>query len=183
MKRGYSLYWFSYLYIVASFIRVYNVSFNVKILSAVWLFLLLLQVSIAYLMDIWGIDSYEIFLNYNSVFAFIDTLCCFFLFKSFNIAKGRMIIGFLSPLTFGIYLIHINPATVSWIYQEILPIRELADSGKFGIFFGLIGFTILLFIISAFCEYFRSRLFLILGIENRIYNICQKIFAFVTKYF
>lgn len=94
-----------------------------------------------------------------------------------------MIIRFLSPLTFGIYLIHINPATVSWIYKEILPIKELVDSGNFDVFWGLISLTILLFIISAFCEYVRSKLFLLLGIESRVYNIYQKIFAFVVRYF
>lgn len=183
MKNGYSLYWFSYLYIVASFIRKYNTSFNIKRLSFIWLFILLLQVTMAYLLDRLSVNSNSVLLSYNSIFVFINTLCCFLLFKSFNITKGKTLIQFFSPLTFGIYLIHINPATTSWIYKVVFPIKELADNSKFGIFLSLIGFTILVFIISAFCEFFRNRIFLILGIENKIYNFYQKIIVFINKYF
>lgn len=182
MKSGYSLYWFSYLYIVASFIRRYNIFFSINRLLIMWLIVLLLQVIIVYLLDRFYIDP-SILLNYNSVFTFISTLCCFLLFKSFNITKGRMFIQFFSPLILGIYLIHINPATMSWIYKDMFPIKEFADDSKLTMLFSLIGFTILIFIMSAFCEFLRIRIFVLLGIENRIYNFYKRVYIFICGFF
>lgn len=175
VNGGYGLYWFMYLYLIASFIRKFDISYKTKTLVFVWLVLLLLQVVVTYLVKIYSLPVSIVSLNYNSVFVLINALCCFGIFKSLKIERGRVLIKFFSPLTFGIYLIHINPATVSWIYTDLLPIREVAGNTVKGVLLSLICFTSLIFLISAILDFLRDRLFSYLKIEKRVYRVYERV--------
>lgn len=174
LSKGYSLYWFSYLYVQASFIRKYNVKFSFKILLLLWGGILLFQLIGTYFTKLYGfnyINSRVFNLNYNSLFILVSSTCCFLLFKSLTIKKGKRIICLLSSLTFGVYLIHINPATKFWLFKELLPIKSFAGTQAFNVLVTLLLFTIIVFSISCILEYMRIRLFDLFKVNSKIENL------------
>lgn len=178
LKGGYSLYWFSFIYILAAYIRKYPVRHSVRTLLLVWAGVLLIQLSGAYFLKLNGrYDLANQFFgqNYNSPFILVNTVCCFLLFRSIRIRRGQALIRFLAPLTFGIYLVHIHPATASWIYQEFLPVREVAGRSPWTVLVSLFGFALLVFCVSALLEYCRSRLFVAFRVEERIGRVMRRL--------
>lgn len=174
LSKGYSLYWFSYLYVQASFIRKYNVKFSFKILLLLWGGILLFQLIGTYFTKLYGfnyINSRVFNLNYNSLFILVSSTCCFLLFKSLTIKRGKKIICLLSSLTLGVYLIHINPATKFWLFKELLPIKSFAGTQAYNVLAALLLFTIIIFSVSCIFEYMRIQLFNLFKIDSKVENL------------
>lgn len=174
LNKGYSLYWFSYLYVQASFIRKYDLKIHIKTLVFIWGVILIIQLVGIYYTMLYELNFMRIKVfnfNYNSLFVLINSTCCFLLFKSLTIKKGKSIIGVLSSLTFGIYLIHINPTIISWLFKQVLPIKTFAGTQPFSVLLSLLLFTILIFSVSCLLEYFRKQLFLLCRVHSKIESL------------
>ena len=175
---GYSLYWFTLLYILAAYIRKYPVRIKKSRCMMLWLAVLLFQTCSSYLLARFHLNfiAARFFdFNYNSIWVLINSICCFMLFKDMQIKRGAKFIKFLAPLTFGIYLIHINSGIVNWLFQELLPIKDCVDQTGWVVFLYILFFTVLVFTVCALLEKLRMTLYecftRVIDIEKKILNL------------
>lgn len=178
LNKGYSLYWFSYLYIQASFIRKYDLKIHIRTLVFIWGSILIFQLVGIYYTTLYEYNFIRIKVfnfNYNSLFVLINSVCCFLLFKSLTIKRGKSIICLLSSLTFGVYLIHINPTIASWLFKQVLPIKMFAGTQPFNVLLSLFLFTVLIFSVSCLLEYLRKQLFLLCRVHSKIETLSSYI--------
>lgn len=178
LSNGYCLYWFTFLYILAAYIRQYSLPVKRKYFVYLWLLVLLLQTFANYTFKVYGlatVSKYFFDFNYNSIWILINSICCFMIFKDMQVKRGARLIKFLAPLTFGIYLIHINSGIVNWLFQELLPIKDCVDQTGWVVFLYILFFTVLVFTVCALLEKLRMTLYecftRVIDIEKKILNL------------
>lgn len=172
VQDGYSLYWFICLYCVGAYIRLY---YKPKYIYKKYLFGFIFATGIDYIVamtSVWitvrlfGVArGMSYFLAYNWIGTFIASVCLFIFILNLEVKSQKVnkyILSF-STLTFGVYLIHVNPHLSKVIWNEILVTnRYLEYRGKFFIYMLMV---ISLYLVCSFIEYIRQRVF------NNIYNI------------
>lgn len=102
--------------------------------------------------------------DYNSINIFINSICLFLLFLQIDIKNKfiKKIILFISPLTFGVYIIHCNPLIFKKIYVELLQIQKYTTSSNYLIIMLLK--CALLFIVCISIEKLRQLIFKLIGL-------------------
>lgn len=113
--RGYGIFWFVCLFMIAAYIRLYvpitgkwKKPLFLYFLSSVVLFLSL--PGIGTLSQITGKlpDYYNVFYEYNAPFTVIGAIALFLAFRNMHVEDSKMsnAINKLASLTFGVYLLH-----------------------------------------------------------------------------
>ena len=192
MNRGFSTIWLLCLYIIGVYIGKFNLVYiGIKryIFSLIYLFLFLFLCSVYNKYSDYRIsyvnENYKVKLknfikklmssNLNSVIkttqAILITL--FFLQLKYNKYLSKFI-TFFGPLTFGVYLIHINP-NVTNIYLRKILTRESDNLTDNEVMKMLIFKSTRIFLVCIIIEYLRHLLFTILKIRK----ICMYIEKFV----
>ena len=122
---GWGLTWFVFLYITAAWIRLYySPKYNKFIFLGIYVFFSVLVGTALFVTQ-----KYEIaFLSgivsnwyrYDSVPVYLSSVCLFLFFADCNIKNNIIteIITKLSPLTFGVYLIHHHPQLSPYIWEK-----------------------------------------------------------------
>ncbi len=152
LSGGYSGVWFCLLYIIAAYIRKYDISFKNKISAIACLLVYLAIVATGYFVNFGYTDLPTLF---ASIFIFL-------VFKKFKIKNLRIsrMICFASSLTFGIYLIHDSPEMRAFMYQNIFFSYKFYDSRISCLI--MIGFIFATFFACGAIEFSRQKLFDIL---------------------
>lgn len=173
--RGYGIIWLTTLFICAGYIRKYKLENKIPkkflllsyICSSILVYISFL--SIKYLNDnnilIHSIKFKATLLSdYNSINIFINSICLFLLFLQIDIKNKfiKKIILFISPLTFGVYIIHCNPLIFKKIYVELLQIQKYTTSSNYLIIMLLK--CALLFIVCILIEKLRQLIFKLIGL-------------------
>lgn len=120
--------WFSVLYLISSYIRLYGLFPSIKNIK--WGMITLVSVALAMVSTIgfiflhlkYGIKliPYRLVSDSNSIFAVIVSVCSFMYFKDLPIRQSR-IINTVSASTFGVLLIHANSDTMrQWLWKDTL---------------------------------------------------------------
>ena len=172
LNNGYTVIWIASMYLLGAYIRKYNPLNNFNWWKS--LIAYVLCVAVAFLSKRL-IESYEVneryqlsrnaFIFYPSPIIFLQSLFLFNAFRRINV-KGVFvkIISVLSPLTFGVYLIHDNPI-----------IRKTFVSGKFAYYleysvakmvFMIILTAVIIFSICMAIEFLRSQLFKFIKVKS-----------------
>lgn len=128
-KFGYDYGWFICLYLIAAYIRRYDVklfytakkSLLVYLISS--LIIATMSISLYYVNLNWGGFAHfqEVPFNYNFLFTLTASLGLFSFFRYFNMKESKVsdALRIIGPLTFGVYLLHmhieIRDRWVSWI--------------------------------------------------------------------
>lgn len=118
--------WFSVLYLISSYIRLYGVFPSVKNIR--WGLLTLASVALAMVSTIgfiflhlkYGIKliPYRLVSDSNAIFAVIVSVCSFMYFKDLPIKQSKLI-NTISASTFGVLLIHANSDTMrQWLWKD-----------------------------------------------------------------
>lgn len=104
-----SLLWFSYLYLIAGYLKLYGIpniiiKYKGLILAVMWIFLILLA-------SMYNSLTWPMFKikgsDYNGPVFFLS-FALFIYFSNTNFKKGWLLVK-VAPYTFGVYLIHDNP--------------------------------------------------------------------------
>ena len=129
INGGYSAWWLMILYLIGAFLSKHQIIHNVKkrflllafLLSAIltWLSKVLLPIVEN---QLFGEVRYsDVLVNYTSITVLFSSVSLLLLFERLSVGLNlKRIIAFLSPLCFGVYLIHENPL-----------IRKYCISGRF----------------------------------------------------
>lgn len=179
---GSSFLWFCVLYMVAAYIRlyvpvvskhkgrwlaVYGISASfiaIERFAAYWITPLLFgQVYL---------DS--LFYSNNSILNTLASIALFMAFRSMEIKNSSLnrIVRFLSPLVFGVYLIHEHPAVRELLWGILKP-AAFANSAWM-LPYGLIC-VVSIFLGCILIEWVRQWVFRVLGVDGWINRISEKI--------
>ena len=170
---------FAFLYIVAAYLRKYPATHTRKeyimFYVAICSFVAIWKIAVGGITEtVMGRTAGDtIFLSNNSVTMVVASVCIFRFFEGVNDINELMqrAILFLSPLTFGIYLIHDQPEVRNFLWQIALQPFNFSQS-KFLIIY-LFGIAIVVLLCCALMEYFRNKMFRIL-IKDKIIVIAVK---------
>ncbi|MBR6533534.1 MAG: acyltransferase [Clostridia bacterium] len=105
--------------------------------------------------------------SYNSITVYLSSICLFEFFIHLKINKSTFLtklVAFLSPLTFGIYLIHDHPNAREFIWNKLFPLKNISLSWH--LIFCVIISSLIVFFISAILEYLRIKLFEIFKVKH-----------------
>ena len=163
---GFGIIWFTYLYLVAAYIRI----FDINIFKNNWLYLILYIVStlmtyfsryiitdISRYMSIFKSQE-TMFYGYNKITVFLAGVSLFIFFKNIKIPqKFDKLILLIAGTTFGIYLIHDNQFFRKILYNNLLNIncQMNSDNKELLMIISVISVFILCFII----DIIRKKLF------------------------
>ena len=113
--------WFTVLYIISSYIRLYNVQlFSNKTWG--WLTLLLMFISMLSVLLCLKLNKnpYWFVSDSNAILAVITSVCSFMFFKDLKIPYSKFV-NTLGASTFGVLLIHANSdAMRAWLWRDTL---------------------------------------------------------------
>ena len=153
--------WFSFLYIVAAYVRLYSVKNRKWGFWTVFFILTAILSIVACLFLGDKLDkqiAYKFVSDSNTFLAFAIGFCSFMLFKDLKIKQSRAI-NIIGGSTFGVLCIHANSDTMrKWLWGTVLNVK-----GAYSLPFGnLILFSILSvlgeFIICSIIEVMRQKL-------------------------
>lgn len=165
-RDGESFIWFAFLYLVAGYIRLYfNKHVNKKICISIILLVSIIIVLLRFLSMKFIGKELERLLYFSNILNFVSLISLFLCFKDVQIKNQKInnIIGKISPLTFGIYLIHDNFYFKPFLWVNLLKVSDFANS-KYLILHFVIS-VILVFTVCGLIEFVRTK----------IWNLCSKL--------
>lgn len=183
LDDGYSLIWMIFVYICGAYIKKYGIP---KGITAPKAFLGFFVCSVLSFLSKLAADNNIKILKDISLVEYTSPtmlLAAVFLLTGFMQIKtgdrANKVIAFLSPLSFGVYLIH----TQKLIWNKYLQ-NSLVSYGSFGTF-KLIAFTILtviaIFIACLIIDYIRLNIFKLLRINKISVKLGEKLDSFTKK--
>ena len=166
-SHGYGIIWFICLYLIAGYIRIYDIPNKLKLNKSFYFLLIYfifgIIVTIGMLAsDIIGnylgkVTFRDKFISYNNIFILIESIALFMYFKQLDIKSSKLIkvIEFIAPLTLAVYLIHEQSQLRTVLYNKILH-TEICYHNPYGIFIA-IGSVIAVFITCIIIEFIRQK--------------------------
>lgn len=161
LNAGVSGIWFCFLYVIAAYIRRYDVVLK----SVKWRICAVIAVG-------FSIIAYFVHSSFSSPYIVFNAVFVFLTFKSINVesknALGKIICA-ISPLTFGIYLIHDSDEMRAYMYENIFKADKFYDSEYS--FLIMAGFILLTFTVCAVIEFARKTAFT--AVEKGVKKLCR----------
>jgi len=168
-NRGYSALWLAVLYLLGGIIAKCELFKNINNFILFLIYLTSVTAS-------WGVkilcekitplyNLHHIFISYISPTIVVAAIALLVWFSKIKIGKAlSKIISFIAPLTFGVYLVHVNKV----IWKNII-LNRFADFANFSTYkmvLAIIIAVIAVFVVSAFIEFIRIQIFKLLRIKK-----------------
>lgn len=124
------------------------------------------------------IKSKEQLTSYLNPIMLIFDICLFGLFSKMKLrgAFPRKLIGFLAPLTFSVYIIHVHPLCWAWLKFRFTFIADLRELVYIPL---VLAFALAIYLACSLLDYLRVLLFRLLRVEKlsaAIENFLRKLF-------
>lgn len=156
LQSGYSATWLIVLYLIGGYIRLYgwklwNKNFFVFITMGIISFITLLLLG--------GEDHHgRILINYPAPTILFMGIALINIFKNIRFNNTcRAIVKILSPLTFGVYLIHIQPFVAKYLLENRF--SYIADTSSLNLIIKVILISVLIYIVCSLIEWIRYKAF------------------------
>ncbi|MBR4351277.1 MAG: acyltransferase [Bacilli bacterium] len=164
LAGGYSFTWLIVLVFLGAYLKDNYKKFNIKIISIVYVLVLLLQVFLYYKGNsfpkyLWMSSWHGFLLSYNNILVVLSSICVFILLINIRISNKILskIITFISSSTFSIYLIHLHPSVIDPILSKMLDISKYFGTSK--IYYYYFGLILLIFISCLLIDKIRVIIF------------------------
>lgn len=163
---GYSLLWFVYVYFAGAYMKLhYKPKYKWSKFLAGYIVFSLISLILVIIIAVIRRDSplqlnkLSYFPNFNTLFVFLASICLFLTAVNFMITNKWLVkvILWFSPLTFGVYLIHMHPQLFLLIWDEILQPKKYIDSPFVLLIYPAMVLGI--YISCSFIEFARKKLF------------------------
>lgn len=175
LSNGYSLLWISSMYLLGGYLKKYNV---LKNWSNKKLFLGFISCSFFALFSKFLIEILTLkvmgytrggmfFISYNSFIILLQSIFLVLFFSRINISKGKKIIEYLVPFSFGVYLFHAHPLIWDYILRNRFTSLAALPIYKYVIY--VFAIVIFIYILSTAMDIIRNKIFKILKIKE----LCQ----------
>ena len=172
MDSGYSMFWLISMYLFGAYFKKYN--FKIKLKKRTGFLIYMISVLTAF-----GIRTLFIFaktntdfiklngtyiINYCSPFILLSSIGLLIFFSQVKLkGTGKSIIRFLVPLSFGVYLIHVNP----FIWESAKGIfSDFASLNLFLMTVYILIFTLLIYLSCALLDSIRLSLFKVIKVKQ-----------------
>lgn len=174
---GYTFVWFSVLYFVAAYFRLYGLPGHLRppVLAAVYVLGSALTALLVnhefrhpgYLTE--ERNGYYFFFNYNFLTVFLTSVACFLLFHFVSIRSARLgsRINRIASYSFAVFLIHTHPAITGALWDGVVHTERFVDSPL--VLVGLLVIPPVIYALCSLIEVVRLRLSRPL-LENRKLN-------------
>ena len=169
---------FFILYITSAYIRKYPPAkrnwFARYLIAALMVFVL--DTAVTFLSKrllgyVFGGTAFTVF---SSVPVFLESVFLFLAFRELRIKKEWLakIILFVSPLVFGVYLIHDHNDIRSLIWGELFRCNEWGNDPL--LMFRVFGTSVVVFLIALLLEWLRKQLWKLVCVDNFSKHICGR---------
>ena len=174
---GYSLCWFVFLYIISSYLRIYD--FKKKknsIYLAIYFIMLLITATVKFIQQhLFHKDLWDLY-HYNSITVLIASITLFLFFlnkkEKHNLISNLCIK--VGKTTFGIFLIHTHYLMREWLWKELVkPLEHLGPD----LLFYLIGCTVTIFLVCSVIDGLRAMLFYPISNNRKVNLIMDRIWV------
>lgn len=171
-QKGYSLYWLICVYSIGAYIRLHGLNISRKqccingILSIVFIYLSKIVITfLAEKVSLSFMPYSTIFYTHSSIFVLGGAVFLFMLLKDIRNTDGiiEKIVLEVSPLTFGVYLIHMNPSLAAVLWGKL---KQVIDINSTTVVFWFVVTTILIYISCTVIDGIRH--FFVCQINNRL---------------
>ena len=181
-NSGYSTIWLMVMYLIGGYIKKYNKTSKSPLGNlCVFAWFCLIGYIIKMVVDLYFPNvlyvnrlSYSM-LSYTSPFLVIASVNLFMFFKSYSpkYTITKKTIKFFAPISFGVYLVHTNPA----IWENFMKNRFVfcLDKLSFSFMLYLLASCVILFLICAFVDYGRMKIFEKIKVNRLSEKIVTKI--------
>lgn len=162
--------WFSVLFFIASYIRIYGIwkDANTKVWG--WLTLIVFLISVLSIIIpffIRGWCTWFFVYDSNHIMALLVAVSSFMWFKNMKIKQNK-IINTIASTTFGVFLIHANSnAMRTWLWFDICQCTKIYENSLFFLYSILSVFIV--FILCSFIDIIRINTF-----ENWVFKCIKK---------
>ena len=166
VAHGNSVWSFAYLFLVAGYIKHYQKRIPMGWLLSAALIVTLLTMGCEIFFG-YRNDSIHLFwFNYNGI-PFVLSVIVFLIIRQMQISESGIwkILVKLAPYTFGVYLIHDQLMMRGWLWNTA-SLTSVSDHWTYP--FIVVGLCCLIFIVAAFIEAIRKKLFTLLRIDHFI---------------
>ena len=186
--RGYGVFWFATLFMIAAYIRLYVPKtgnwikpFLIYVISSVLLFLSLPALGTITVFVGKMEKYYRVFFEYNAPFTIIGAIALFLAFRNMNIRAEKLgkVIRLISGATFGVYLIHEHTLLRS-MWSGVWKVQEYYQTDYFVPH--CIAVVACVFVVGILIDLIRRLLFAGITKIFRLEKIGKKISA-VDKFF
>lgn len=164
-SSGYSFLWLAYLYVLGAYIKKYGLLTKLSKwqLASCYLGMVIVTWTTKYLVEYFLVPvSDEVkngnwFVKYTSPTIVIGAIALLLLCSELEIRKGVGVIRFLSPLSFGVYLIHVHPL----IWRHVMDLRFVAytEFGTVKMMFLILATAFGIYIVCSLLDMIRYYLF------------------------
>lgn len=177
VQFGYNAIWLGIMYIIGAYIKHYVELERIRGVVCLMIYILCIMVTwsskfvLPFFIEksVIATGKETMLIKYTSPTILLASIALLLLFAKIKVTKGKKIIGFLSSLTFGVYLIHDNPLIRQNViynlfsnYVQLQPIY----------FVWAVFLTVLcIYLICSLLDYIRFQLFRILKVKT----ICESI--------
>lgn len=181
LNDGFSVLWFFVLYYIGAYISKYKVFKNIKTIILVvfvilsiaftWTIKLVLEIGTN---AIFGVLKYgNIFIGYLSPTLLLTSVFLVLIFSRVNLHKVSVIVvKFLSPLAFSVYLIHDHPLIREYLFNDKLV--WMLDYPSIITCFMIVGVGIVVYLLCSIIDIPREYLFKLFKIKQKIISNEEK---------
>lgn len=169
VAHGNSVWSFAYLFLVAGFIKHYLKRIPMAWLVTAALFVTLLTMSCEIFFGYQNDSVHLFWFNYNGI-PFVLSVIVFIIIRQMQMVESgiRKILVRLAPYTFGVYLIHDHLMMRGWLWDTV-SLTSVCDQWTYP--FIVVGLCCLIFLVAAFIESIRKKLFIFLRIDKLISKV------------
>lgn len=172
---GCSTIWLMIMYLVGGYLGKYGICKNTKpakfiigyLITVFLTWLSKLCIELLTLRVLGEVRAGNYFISYRSPFIFLAAVFLLLFFANLKISPlCKKVIGFLSPMAFGVYLIHTHPLVFFGIikdrFAEYAALRWILE------ILAVLGTAAVIYIVCSLIDFIRLQLFKVLHIRQRL---------------
>ena len=177
----FSLTWFVYLYILGAYIKLYGMPNN-NIIISIAIFIICLLINIFgsyYFKKIFNKELQHLY-DYNFITNVVLTILLFNIFNSMNCGKEKIkkTVNKMVPLILAVYLISDNRVFRMYMWENIFKVNEFVNSKYMLVH--LFCTVSIIFSVSMFIEFFRTKIWNIIIKNKRIEKMFNKVDSIIN---
>lgn len=175
VNRGYSAWWMMVVYMIGGYIRKYDVLGSVKKYRFLIVFFLSAALStvLKLLLQTYSLGRYgkllynQAFYQYTSMNLLVCAVSLFLFFRNLDFKPAvSKVIAFLTPMTFGVYLIHDHPLVRNHVIKVVFGFAKKLSAPLMLLLIAV--FAVLIYLVCSGIDLLRVYLFKWLKVKERL---------------
>lgn len=184
-NKGYSFLWLSMLYIIGGITKKLDLQKNVNRFLMVVIFVVTMLMGAGFrflnMTYKWGVENNNLLIEYYAINVLVGTFCLFLAAAKTDI-KAKIpvkIIKTLSPLTFGVYIIHTSEYLWNYVIRDAF--KSYSEMRAIYMILAVVGTVLGIYLGCSLIDALRLALFKLLKVDKFTSSIESKIRGAIDK--